>query len=320
MLINGKQASKAGVLFRLIGEHLPKNVLDKLQKSELEKLLNSVKNSESISSWEIEKVLTRFNSELKDQAYSSNSHELEMKLEKELKEILKETSVSFISDLKFKKRDHLSRLVKDEEASVVALVISFADPNEASGVLEEFPDHKKEEILYEIQKIDFHSESEKDKLERFLRFKTELIKSNKELSRVKSRGSKKAAEILSKISPNIARRLFSSIREKSPDFANRIDQHFYTLEDLTYLSRTALMEFMSGFHPIIIACSFKGIEAGLKDKLLERSEPWFAKQVRMEMDTMGPISLAEIEEAQKAIINRLHEAIEDGSIKLWKVS
>ena len=69
----------------------------------------------------------------------------------------------------------------------------------------------------------------------------------------------------------------------------------------------------------MIASSFKGIETEIKDKLLERVDPWLSKQVALEMDSMGPISLAEIEEAQTAIITLLNESVEKGTIKLWKV-
>ena len=83
--------------------------------------------------------------------------------------------------------------------------------------------------------------------------------------------------------------------------------------------RSSLTEFLAKVHPIVIASSFKGVETAVKDKLLERCEPWLSKQVSLEMDSMGPISLAEIEEAQTAIITLLNECIDKGTIKLWKV-
>ena len=46
---------------------------------------------------------------------------------------------------------------------------------------------------------------------------------------------------------------------------------------------------------------------------------WFVDKLNIEIDSMGPISLAEIEEAQKAIIETLNKSIDSGKIKLWKV-
>ena len=44
--------------------------------------------------------------------------------------------------------------------------MSFANPDETSSLIEDFPE-KKEEIIYEIHKIDFHSETVRNELEIF---------------------------------------------------------------------------------------------------------------------------------------------------------
>ena len=110
----------------------------------------------------------------------------------------------------------------------------------------------------------------------------------------------------------------SKIEEKNPQFAEYINEHYYTFHDLLHISRSALSKFFSTFHPIVLACALKGVENSTKEKLLERCEPWLSKSIILEMDSMGPISLAEIEEAQKGIIEQLHQLIDSGEIKLWK--
>ncbi|MBK8397041.1 MAG: endoflagellar motor switch protein [Leptospiraceae bacterium] len=321
-MINTKnQTSKAAILYSLIGEHIPKSVLSALTQEELEKLFQKVTEMQKPSFGDEKSVLSKFADSFNRFRGSSNVA-FQAKINREIEKLIQETAnnkVSPLIELKKKNRSELSHIVKDENARTIALVMSFANPDEASSLIEDFPEKKREEIIYEIHKIDFHSETVRNELERFLNFKFELIKNNQTVSKVRNRGSKITAEILSRISPHVSFRLFSKIKKKNPLFAENINEHFYTMEDLQFASRSALTEFLATVHPIVIASSFKGIETEIKDKLLERVDPWLSKQVALEMDSMGPISLAEIEEAQTAIITLLNESVEKGTIKLWKV-
>ncbi len=321
MIHTKNQSSRAAILYSLIGEHIPKEVLAELSQDELEKLFQKVTGMKKPTVGEEKSVLSKF-AETFSRFRGNSNTALNAKISKEIEKLIQETAnnkVSPLIELKEKKRAELALIVNEEETRIIALVMSFANPDEASSLIEDFPEKKREEIIYEIHKIDFHSETVRNELERFLNFKFELIKNNQTVSKVKNRGSKITAEILSRISPHVSFRLFSKIKKKNPLFAENINEHYYTIEDLQYASRSSLTDFLAKVHPIVIASSFKGVETAVKDKLLERCEPWLSKQISLEMDSMGPISLAEIEEAQTAIITLLNESVDKGTIKLWKV-
>lgn len=313
---------KAVLLFSLIGDHLPKEVLEQFSREELEKLMKGMNSLKKRNLSEERKVLSDLQTKVSE-------GELTVKVKNNLftrERSSNEESYSNspqkgspLSELKKKKKEDLELIVKDEQPRTIALVMSFADPDEVSTLIEDFPEKVREQIIDEIQKIDFYSEKVRSELDSFLSFKYDLIESRMIVSKVKNRSSKTVAEILSRISPNISFKLFSSLKERNPEFAETINEHFYTIQDLLYVGRTSLSNFLSQFHPIVLACAFKGIETDLKDKILERSEPWVAKQIQLEMDSMGPVSLAEIEESQKALIEGLNNAVDSGKIKLWKV-
>lgn len=319
--------NRAAILYNLIGEHLPAEVFSRLNKRELEKLMNKLSTLKSPSSGEEKDVLYSFTQALKNQ-FPKNSQKLQQdssvhlgeSLAKEIEKLLAEAqkNENVVQDLKYKTRDELDKIIKDESPRTVALVLCFANPDEASKLLEDFHEKVREDIINEIHKIDFHSEIVRNELERFLNFKQELIRSNLLVSKIKNRGGRKAAEILIRLSPNISYKLLSKIQEKNPQFAEYINEHFYTFNDLLHIGRSTLSKFFSTFHPIVLACALKGVENSTKEKLLERCEPWLSKSIILEMDSMGPISLAEIEEAQKGIIEQLHQFIDSGDIKLWK--
>ncbi|HNI26587.1 MAG TPA: FliG C-terminal domain-containing protein [Leptospiraceae bacterium] len=295
---------------------MPKEVLDKLDSKELQKLmegLEDVKNPSLNEERQVLSTLDGLSSAKKNRSGYSDKKGTEKKYSTRL------DYSSPLDSLKKKKRDELELIIRDEPERMIAMVMCFADPDEASHLIEDFPVSMRDKIIEEIRKVDFYSESLRAELESFLFFKYDLIESRMIVSKVTNRSGKKVAEILSRISPNLSSRMFSNIKEKDPGFAKSIDEYFYTFQDLLYIGRTSLTNFLAGFHPIVLACAMKGIDASLCEKIFERCEPWLVKQIKLELDSMGPTSLAEIEESQKAIIENLNRDIETGKVKLWKV-
>ncbi|MCB1141429.1 MAG: endoflagellar motor switch protein [Leptospiraceae bacterium] len=312
---------KAALLVSLMGENLPKEVLSSLSKEELNKLMEAVNSLPKTSKTEERNLLKDFSSTISKEEPTTRKNPI-YSFEKPKSEKFYSSNppkTSPLVELKKKQKEDLELIIKDEKSRTIALVMCFADPDAASKVIEDFPEKIREEIIHEIQGIDFFSESIRSELESFLYFKYDLIESRAVLSKVKNRNGKTVADLLSRINPHLSFKLFSSIKEKNPEFARRINEHYYTIQDLLYIGRTSLSSFLAEFHPIVLACALKGVETKLKDKILDRCEPWLSKKVKIEIDSMGPISLAEIEESQKAIIESLNRSIETGKIKLWKV-
>jgi flagellar motor switch protein FliG len=320
MSISQSNKEKAAVLFSMIGEHLPKEVLSGLSNEELEKLMGAMANLPKTSKMNERSVLNSFNQTISgDKPLRRSPLYIVEKSKNEQKFQSNSPRTSPLHELKNKTKEELELIVKDEDSKTIAKVMCFSNPDAASKIIEDFPEKIRENIIKEIQIIDYYSEVMRAELESFLFFKYDLIESRTILSKVKNRSGKTVADILSRINPHISFKLFSSIKERDPEFAESINEHYYTINDLMFIGRTTLSGFLSEFHPIVLACALKGVETDLKVKILERCEPWLSKQINIEIDSMGPISLAEIEEAQKAIIETLNKSIDSGKIKLWKV-
>lgn len=213
----------------------------------------------------------------------------------------------------------LRNLTREESPEVVARVLSFSDPESASEVLAEYPESHREGIILALAEIDYHSDRERDQLERFLRFKMELIEKKLPVSKIRSRKAKTAGEILTRLPFLPSQNLIERIQKKSPEYAETIVEHYFRLEDLLHLGRTSLSRFFSEIHPLVIACALKGVETEFRDQVYSNLESWLVKEIKIEWDSLGPVSLAEIEEAQKGILDRLREAMDEGKVKLWRL-
>ncbi len=321
--------SKAAQIYRILGESLPDEVFQHLSNEEIEKLLLQVEDTKKPNSSQEKKVLTKFTEFLSSKAMpfqsknpkefetqQTDSEELMSLLESLLQE---EPEKQLLESLQDKTATELRQLVRDENPTTTARVLSFANPKAAALLLSEVPMQTQEDILLSIGAVDFHSAQEIAELERFLRFKTELIRKNLSTGKIKDRKGKKAGEILTQLPYQPTQNLIDRIQRKSPEFAETLSEHYYRMEDLLELGRASLTTFLAEIHPLVTACAWKGIDHSLKESLYSNLEPWLLKEIKLEADSLGPISIAEIEEAQKGLLDRLSEEVEAGTIKLWRV-
>ncbi|MDZ4724727.1 MAG: FliG C-terminal domain-containing protein [Leptospira sp.] len=342
--------NRAALAYQILGRYLPDEVFSHLNPSEIEKLLEKVGTNQSKPSPKEEKsILLSFTDFLKKQSLplkkQTSSHLAEKEIsefslfkgktkektnqlpnDSELLQILEEmlaeentSPTSYLDQLQENSKSELMALANDESPLVIARLLAFSHPEAASEVIASYPDSFREEIIFSLSHIDFHSEQERDELERFLRFKSELIKNKTPMGKVRSRKAKTAGELLTRLPAQHSQNLIERIQKKSPEFAETIIEHYFRLEDLLHLGRTSLTRFFSEIHPLVIACALKGVETSFKDSIFEHLEAWLVKDIRLEWDSLGPVSLLEIEEAQKGILDRLREEIEEGKVKLWRM-
>ncbi|TGM13987.1 endoflagellar motor switch protein [Leptospira selangorensis] len=315
-ILSGKR-NRAGQLLRILGEHLPPEVFRHLGPQDTSKLLESFRKSGKLEAKQERELLGTFLQGLSGVPKEGIDRDT-LALIQELETILKEDLVSepeWSEELKAYTKEELSKIVAGESSDRIALIFCYADPDTSARVLEEFPEETQEEILLSIRNLDLSSVGLLDSLERFLRFKREVLKSPDSGVPTRDKGGKRAAELLGKLDPQDSQKLFSRIREKSQSFAENINKHFFRMEDLMDLSREALNKFMGEIHPIVTATAFKGTEPETKQVLLERLAPTLASSIRLEEDSMGPVSLAEIETAQNGLLEIFKESVESGRIK-----
>ncbi|MFB5649801.1 FliG C-terminal domain-containing protein [Leptospira wolffii] len=316
-ILSGKK-NRAGQLLRILGEHLPPEVFRHLGPKDTSKLLESFHRTGKLEAKQERELLGSFLQGLSSLPKEGIDGDT-LALIQELESILKEDMASepdWLGELKNYKKTELSRIVAGENSDRIALVFCYADPETSARVLEEFPEETQEEILLSIKNLDLASAGLTDSLERFLRFKREVLKSpGTSSSPTQDRTGKRAAELLGKLDPQDSQKLFSRIREKSHSFAENINKHFFRMEDLMDLGRESLNRFLGEIHPIVTATAFKGTEPETKQVLLERLDPSLASSIRLEEDSMGPVSLAEIETAQNGILEIFKESVESGRIK-----
>ncbi|NCS94472.1 MAG: hypothetical protein GW761_11800 [Leptospira sp.] len=342
---------KAALIYRLLDKDLPLEVFNYLSDDEAKKILTRYDKVKNPSTKIGNSILHEFNSKLrssdskfpirnsfveKKDSYLVNSSSLSRsnsissrkteddefeKIIQEINNIVTEEDTeenSGIEILQIMSLEELGKLIFDEDPSLIAQILTFCPTSLAKEAITFLPKNLRELVFEEMGNLDFHSRDLRDELERFIHFKKNFISTNQSPQKVKWKQGKKAAELLSSLNPGESQEILSKIQKKRPSYAENIIEHYYSFKDLLLLGRTSLSKFLGDFHPLVLATALKGVEKDLKAEILASLDPWLAKSVQLESDSLGAVSLAEIEECHLGILDRLREEIEQGRIKLWK--
>lgn len=344
---------KAALIYRLLDKDLPLEVFNYLSDDEAKKILTRYEKVKNPSTKVENSILSEFNAKLSAgrTAVASRAHFAKTKHEKvepvprqkrvepqyeqnqsleqnELEKLIQEINNIVIEEetkedsgieiLQSMNLEELRRLIFDEDPSLIAQILTFCPTSLAKEAIHFLPKNLKELVFEEMGNLDFHSRDLRDELERFIHFKKNFLSTNQSPQKVKWKQGKKAAELLSSLNPGESQEILSKIQKKRPGYAENIIEHYYSFKDLLLLGRTTLSKFLGEFHALVLATALKGVEKNLKSEILASLDPWLAKSVQLESDSLGPVSLAEIEECHKGILDRLREEIEEGRIKLWR--
>lgn len=336
-----KGSLKATSIYKILGEDLPMEVFNHLSHEEIEKLILKLGNQSKLSKHQEAGLLKEFVDSIKKKNTSpvfasgmdvsrsvrrdepSISPEEEYILGEIEKLIQEEKNIQDLNCLEILENlpaERISRIIVDEPAEIISQVLFFTPNRTASTVISMLPSRIKEDVIIAMGELDFHSQELRDELSRFLSFKLSLTEGNSGngVRKVRARKEKKAAEILNILNPGESKEILAKIQKKRPQFAENIIEHYYGFKDLLLLGRKSLSDFLGGFHPIVVATALKGVEIPLKEEILSSIEPWVAKDIRLECDSLGSVTLGEIEESHRGILDSFREEIEEGRLKLWR--
>ncbi|MFN3620184.1 flagellar motor switch protein FliG [Sphingorhabdus sp.] len=128
------------------------------------------------------------------------------------------------------------------------------------------------------------------------------------------------AKIVNNLARPQAEKLLKSIRKKDKRLADAIEEGMFIFADLAQLDTKSLGAVMRNVEADRLALAIKGADAALGEKILGTLSARAAQTISDEIAEMGPVSRADVEEAQKAVIAVARGMAASGEIMLGKQS
>jgi flagellar motor switch protein FliG len=206
----------------------------------------------------------------------------------------------------------LANYLKNEYPQTVAVVLSKIKSEHAARVLTCLPEDFALECVTRMLRMEPVQREILDKIEQTLR--TEFMSN---LARTSKRDSHEMmADIFNAFDRQTETRFITALEERNREAAERIRALMFVFEDLSKLDPGGVQTLLRTVEKDQLALALKGASDSLRDMFFSNMSERAAKIMREDMETMGPVRLREVEQAQMAMVQAAKDLANKGEIVL----
>ena len=206
----------------------------------------------------------------------------------------------------------LANYLKNEYPQTVAVVLSKIKPDHAARVLTALPEDFALECVQRMLRMEPVQRDILDKIEQTLR--TEFMSN---LARTSKRDSHELmADIFNSFDRQTEARFIGALEERNREAAERIRALMFVFEDLAKLDPGGIQTLLRAVEKDALALALKGASEALRELFFSNMSERAAKIMREDMETMGPVRLKDVDQAQMAMVQVAKDLAAKGEIML----
>ncbi len=206
----------------------------------------------------------------------------------------------------------LANYLKNEYPQTVAVVLSKIKPDHASRVLTSLPEDFALECVQRMLRMEPVQRDILDKIEQTLRAE---FMSN--LARTSKRDSHELmADIFNSFDRQTEARFIGALEERNRDAAERIRALMFVFEDLSRLDPGGVQTLLRAVEKDQLGLALKGASDALREMFFSNMSERASKIMREDMDSMGPVRLKDVDNAQMAMVQVAKDLAARGEIML----
>jgi flagellar motor switch protein FliG len=204
----------------------------------------------------------------------------------------------------------LANYLKNEYPQTVAVVLSKVKPEHAARVLAQLPENFAMEVVLRMLRMEAVQKDVLDDVERTLRteFFTNLARTNRRDAH------EMVAEIFNSLDRATENRFITALEERSRDSAERIKALMFTFEDLLKLDGQAIQVVLRNADKAKVPLALKGASEALRELFFNNMSERAGKLLKEDMQSMGPVRLRDVEDAQSHIVGLAKDLAASGEI------
>jgi flagellar motor switch protein FliG len=206
----------------------------------------------------------------------------------------------------------LANYLKNEYPQTVAVVLSKIKSEHAARVLAALPEDFALECVMRMLRMEPVQREILDKIEQTLR--TEFMSN---LARTSKRDSHEMmAEIFNAFDRQTEARFITALEERNREAAERIRALMFVFEDLSKLDPGGIQTLLRAVDKDSLGLALKGASDSLRELFFSNMSERAAKIMREDMESMGPVRLRDVDQAQMAMVQVAKDLANKGEIML----
>jgi flagellar motor switch protein FliG len=206
----------------------------------------------------------------------------------------------------------LANYLKNEYPQTVAVVLSKVKAEHAARVLAALPEDFALECVTRMLRMEPVQREILDKIEQTLR--TEFMSN---LARTSKRDSHEMmADIFNAFDRQTEARFIAALEERNRESAERIRALMFVFEDLSKLDPGGVQTLLRAVEKDQLALALKGSSDTLREMFFSNMSERASKIMREDMESMGPVRLRDVDQAQMAMVQVAKDLAAKGEIML----
>jgi flagellar motor switch protein FliG len=207
--------------------------------------------------------------------------------------------------------EDIFELIKDEHPQTMAIVMIHLKTGVASEVLSKMPDEIKTDVALRIAGMEKVIGSMVDEVNEVFK---DILKNKKTSVASVSGGVDRLAEILNQADEISSELILNEIEEAQPELAAQIKQKMFIFEDLILVDDRVFQKLLRRVETKELAIALKAASEEVKQKVYKNMSERASEMLREEMETLGPVRMKEVSDAQQAITGIIQEMEAKGEL------
>jgi flagellar motor switch protein FliG len=195
----------------------------------------------------------------------------------------------------------------------VAAILVHLEPAHASAILAQLSETQRAEVLFRVATLEGIQPAALEDLNEVM---FRVLAGGGKIRKPSLGGAKTAAGIINLLGAGVDTQAIESIRDHDPDLADQIADLMFVFDDVMKLDDPSIQLVLKEIASETLIVALKGAAPALRDKFLSNMSSRAAESLREDLESRGPMRLAEVEAQQKEILKALRRLADEGQIVL----
>jgi len=207
--------------------------------------------------------------------------------------------------------DQLVQLIQDEHPQTLALILSSLDAAIAGETLALMPSDLRADIAIRIAKIGKVNPWMMEEIEAY------LANARKDRAPAASRnmgGVGQLAEIIKRLDGEVADTIMEHIESNDDDLADGINQMLFVFDDIVLVDDKGMQQVLRNVETQDLAVALKAASEEAQEKIFKNMSSRASAMLTEEIESMGPVRMADVTQAQQKITGVIQEMEKKGEV------
>ena len=218
-----------------------------------------------------------------------------------------------LEQLKWMDARAIAELIRVEHPQIIAIVMSFLDPDQAAGVLAEFPEKMRADVIMRVASLDGIQPAALQELDEILE---KQFSGGANVQSSALGGVKKAADILNFVDGAIESKVIEQISESDDELSQQIQDNMFVFENLIDIDDRGMQTLLREVSSDQLLLAMRGAPEPLRDKIFKNMSSRAAEMLKDDLEAAAPVKLSDVEASQKEILTVARRLSEAGEINL----